>query len=319
MKKQICDLHCDTLYRARKEKISAVDNFGKTMLSLSNLAKYDNYIQVMAVWSDKRFSNDEAYDVFLDTAAYFKGQLAASEYAGLKVAQAVCGDDIKKNESCGNASLVLAVEGANLVDTKLSRLEMLRSLGVRLVTLAWGGRNQLGGSHENSEGLTDLGRELVCHMFELDMIPDLSHSNPKMTDEVLGLAARFNKPVVATHSDAYALCAHSRNLSDEHYKAIVKSGGVVGVSLACMHLADLTNKPAADSGDFIAHLMHYRQLDKNGVGLGSDFDGVDELPRGISEPFDLYKTVSGLDIPDEDKEKLLYNNARDFLVNSLKA
>ena len=85
MKKQICDLHCDTLYRARKEKISAVDNFGKTMLSLSNLSKYDNYIQVMAVWSDKRFSNDEAYDVFLDTAAYFKGQLAAAEYAGLKM------------------------------------------------------------------------------------------------------------------------------------------------------------------------------------------------------------------------------------------
>ena len=314
MNNRICDLHCDTLYNLRKIDGSLAKNAGN--LSLEKLNEFDSFIQVLAVWSEHKHTNNEAFDAFIESANRLSTEIASAQKEGFRVALAKSGFDITKNEENGISSLVLAVEGGKLLDTNLDRLFFLHSLGVRLLTLVWADICPIGGAHNNDEGLTDFGKAVVRKCFEIGIIPDVSHANSRQIDEVLEIAQNYNKPVVATHSNSKSVHIHSRNLTDEHYREIVRLGGVVGVSMACEHLSG----EYADINDYVKHIMHYFKLSPDGVCLGGDFDGVERLPLGIKD-VTSYKDVAtrlvnaGLD--NSDVEKIMYKNARDFLVKNL--
>lgn len=312
MQNKICDLHSDTLYEVRKNKTSLINHRGH--LSFEKLSAYDSFIQVFAMWSDKKLSPDEAYDAFLDGAELLKRELSAAENAGHKVRLALTGEDITQNEKDNYSTAIFAVEGGALLSDKLSRLEILYNKGVRIMTLVWAGECELGGAHDNDTGFTPFGREVIKLSFELGIIPDLSHANRRQTDEALELAAKYSRPVIATHSNSYAVYPHSRNLTDEHYKEIIKSGGIVGVSTADIHLGD---EPTIDT--VAEHIEHYLSLYDRGVCLGCDFDGADP-PRGIADVRDIKKLgniLASRGLAPGRVENIMYNNARDFLVQNL--
>ncbi len=314
MKNRICDLHCDTLYSIRKNGGTLAENNGH--ISLEKLKKYESFIQVMAMWSENSLNCDEAYDAFLDGAGILEKELALASAKGYNVRLSKSGADILENEKNGLSSLIFAVEGGKLLDNSIKRLEVLYSLGVRILTLVWAGKCAIGGAHDNSDGLTEFGKEVVKLCFELGIIPDVSHANEKQTDEVLELAVKYSKPIIASHSNSKSVHIHSRNLTDEHYKEIVRLGGVVGVSMACEHLRET----GADINDLACHIKHYYELSPKGVCLGSDFDGVSGLPTGVCDVTSL-KTLAELLVnrgfSEEETENIMYNNARDFLVNNL--
>lgn len=187
------------------------------------------------------------------------------------------------------------------------------------MTLVWNGVCAIGGAHDTDEGLTDFGYEVVERCHTLGIIPDLSHSSALMCDQVLELCEERGYVCVATHSNSCAVCDHRRNLRDDQFCRIASLGGIVGVSLAPMHL---TSSDSCGVYDVVRHIEHYLWLGgENAVCLGCDLDGVDSLPQGLNSVSDLVKIAEMLgqnNYSDSLIEKIFYANARNFISLWLK-
>jgi len=128
-------------------------------------------------------------------------------------------------------------------------------------------------------GLTDFGREVVREMNRIGMIVDVSHVSDSTLRDVLAVTTR---PVIASHSCAYALNPHHRNLRDDLLQAIAANGGVVGVNFYPTYLAEAGEQISYTRiVDHIDHVVRVAGIDH--VGLGSDFDGVEVLPTGMED------------------------------------
>lgn len=175
---------------------------------------------------------------------------------------------------------VLHVEGAEAIGEDLAALYVLHQAGLRSVGPVWSRPNifaegvpfSFPSSPDTGPGLTAAGRDLVRACNELGVMVDLSHLNEKGFFEVAELS---DAPLVATHSNAHAVCASSRNLTDDQLAAIAASGGVVGVNYIVSFLRpDGKNDPATGFDVMIRHFDHLLSiLGEDGVALGSDFDG----------------------------------------------
>ncbi|MDI9440627.1 MAG: dipeptidase [Bacillota bacterium] len=187
--------------------------------------------------------------------------------------------DIRAAQATGRLACLLAVEGGEALEGKLAHLRNLYRLGVRLLTLTWNFRNDLGaGQMEGPEGggLSRFGLEVVEEMNRLGMLIDVSHLNEPGFWDVIEASS---SPVIASHSNAKALCDHPRNLTDEQIRAIADGGGVIGVNFCT---AFLTSSGAATLDDVLNHIDYLVKVGGiETVGLGSDFDGITETPIGL--------------------------------------
>lgn len=131
---------------------------------------------------------------------------------------------------------LIGVEGGHMIEGRLDYLEALAKRGMTYMTLTWNNSTSWASSaaDETSKskslehsGLNDLGKEIVKRMNELGVIVDLSHVGEKTFYDAIAVT---KKPVMASHSSAYALNPHSRNLKDDQIRAIAKTGGVVFVN-----------------------------------------------------------------------------------------
>ena len=312
MNLRLFDLHCDTLYECNKQNKSLVSN--DLNLSLKRLSEYERFCQVLAMWSDPKDSEDENYRNFFMARELLARQLSEAEKLGISVRLCQDSHTLTEADSSGSMAVMLAVEGGRLLSGDLSRLDSLYEAGVRFLTLVWNKTCKIGGAHDSDEGLTDFGREVVLRCFELGIIPDVSHASVKMTSEVLEMCEASGKVCVATHSNSHTVCAHRRNLDDASFKRIAKLGGIVGVSLAPMHL---TNGDKCTIDDIAAHIEHYLSLGgEDTVCLGCDLDGVGHLPEGIENVSDLYKIAEKLAQNNYNEiliDKIFYANARNFI------
>ena len=175
----------------------------------------------------------------------------------------------------GKLIVILGLEGGRPLEGRpmqdsLSILRVLRQLGVRSVQLTGNGRNRLGdGIAEvgTNGGLTRFGAAVVKEMARLGMLLDISHLAPAGVNDVLRLT---DGPLVASHSNARAVCDHPRNLPDDLIKEIARRGGVVGLTL----FSTLINKDKdlSDVHDLVDHIDHICGLvGPDHVGLGPDF------------------------------------------------
>jgi membrane dipeptidase len=150
----------------------------------------------------------------------------------------------------------------------LSTLRLFHRLGLRMLSFAWMRRTAFGdGTWENDSrgGLTRLGRQAVKEMDRLDIIVDVSHASDQTTWDILETATR---PVVASHSNARAIRAHPRNITDEQIRAIAATGGAIGAVAVSHFIADA--EPTIGRWvDHIDHLVEVAGIDH--VGIGADF------------------------------------------------
>ncbi len=311
------DLHCDTLYESHKRNVSLLKN--ELHIDFSRLSEYTPFCQILAMWSDKTIDGNTAYNRFFEAYEKLKCDLNNANESDIPVRLVTNGDELTFAQSNNENAVFLAVEGGKLIGEDLSRLDALYSCGVRFLTLVWNDPCKIGGSNGCDDGLTDFGISAVNRCFSLGIIPDLSHASDKMCDEVISLAEEQNKVCIATHSNSRTVCKHSRNLTDERFCRIAKLGGIVGISLAPMHL---THNEVCEISDIVRHIEHYMSLDgKDTVCLGCDLDGVEPLPKGISGVSDLYKIADELgriNYTDELIKKIFYANARNFISLWLK-
>lgn len=185
--------------------------------------------------------------------------------------------DIEKNLAEGKMSAILTIEGPAGIGFDPALLEDLYKIGFRISTLTWNEKNPLAGSHKTGGGLTDLGKEYVKEAQRLGMLIDVSHLSDEAFWDLMNVT---QAPVIASHSNSRAVFDVSRNVTDDMFRQIVRTGGVAGINLYTAFLGekDVTLDTVCD------HILHFLELDPDGthISLGGDLDGCDTLPLGFT-------------------------------------
>jgi membrane dipeptidase len=144
--------------------------------------------------------------------------------------------ELKKAVKKGKLAALIGVEGGHMIEDRMDYIDSLAKRGMCYLTLTWNNSNSWASSARDETtrrstlqhvGLTDFGKQVVHHLNDLGVMLDLSHPGEQTFYDVL---ATTNKPVIASHSCAYALNPVYRNLKDAQLKALAKNGGVVFVN-----------------------------------------------------------------------------------------
>ncbi|MFL5926286.1 MAG: dipeptidase [Gaiellaceae bacterium] len=214
----------------------------------------------------------------------------------LPVARAASADDFRE----GAVTAIVHLEGAEPLAPDLSDLDRWYDRGLRSVGLVWSRPNAFAegvpfrfpASPDTGPGLTGAGRDLVRACNRLGILVDLSHLNETGFWDVQRLS---QAPLVATHSNAHALCPASRNLTDLQLEAIRDSGGVVGVNFAVTFLReDGHNEPTTPITEIVRHVDYLAErMGIDHVAFGSDFDGA-LIPAELGGAAGLPKLVAAL-------------------------
>ncbi len=240
------------------------------------------------------------YDLPLDTLiGHFAAQPVALAMAGhLLWMERAAPDQFRicrsaaEVQSCietGTIGGIMHMEGAEAIAPDLDALHVWHAMGLRSLGPVWSRPTVFGhgvpfrypGDPDTGDGLTAAGKALVRECNRLKIMLDLSHLNGKGFDDIARIS---DAPLVATHSNAHAVCPSTRNLTDRQLAVIRESGGMVGLNFATAFLrpdgrksSDMTLEP------MLRHLDHLiEQLGEDHVGLGSDFDGA-TVPKGIGD------------------------------------
>lgn len=197
--------------------------------------------------------------------------------------------DIEQCMADDVVALVLHIEGAQAIDAQLEPFDALLAQGVRSIGPFWNTPNIFGegvsgpfpGSPDTGAGLTPAGKALIRACRERHVLVDVSHMNQKAFFDT---AAIGGGPLVATHSNAHALCAQPRNLTDEQLAAINASDGLVGVNFGTAFLrADGQRNGDTPLSEIVTHVEYLiTKLGEDRVAFGSDFDGI-SLPDAMGD------------------------------------
>jgi membrane dipeptidase len=167
-------------------------------------------------------------------------------------------------------------EGAEAIDPEFVVLRLAYELGLRSLGLVWSRPTIFAegvGPENHGQGLTGLGRELIKQCNTMGVLIDVSHLNEPGFWDVI---AESSKPIVASHSNARAICDHERNLTDRQIKELAKNGGLMGINYAVGFLVEGAKSgsdvPLSVLVDHIDHIVNLVGIDH--VALGSDYDGA---------------------------------------------
>ncbi|MEX2541348.1 MAG: dipeptidase [Trueperaceae bacterium] len=233
--------------------------------------------------------------------------------------------EIRGSIADGALAVVLHIEGAEAIDDGFDGLEVFYRAGLRSLGLVWSRPNAFGtgvpfnypGTPDIGPGLTNRGKELVRACNDLGVMVDLSHLNERGFWDVAGIS---DKPLVASHSNAHAICPVPRNLTDAQLEAVAESSGLVGVNFAVGFLDPGGSKDAGLPLEvMVRHVDHLvEKLGIEGVALGSDFDGA-TMPSEIGDVSGLPRLVEALrahGYDDQTLRRICLDNWLDVLERS---
>lgn len=282
----IVDGHCDTLQDIWRGTRDCTREDAKGHLDLPRLRRGGVKVQFFAAFVHPDSMKEgvtrvmelvDAFHVFVGAGG--RGIRPVYSYA-----------DIIDTRLRGKIGALLTVEGGEALGGSLAVLRNLYRLGVRVLTLTWNHRNELGDGvmEDVDRGLTPFGREVVEEMNRLGMLIDVSHLGPVGVRDVLRLT---EKPVVASHSNCYQLCPHPRNLSDEQIRGIAEAGGVIGATF----VPDFVDPEVPSLERLLDHIDHMVRVGGIAcVGIGSDFDGFTGVLNGLEDAGEMINLIAGL-------------------------
>lgn len=266
MKLSLFDLHADTAWAMYQTKQPLGSN--SLAISLEKAQKYERYVQVMALWTTPDLSDEEGYLRLLKIVENLKKDSSVAN--GEVELVSMCPSRTSKK-----ISLILSIEDARILNGHIERVAELANLGVRSVIPLWSGETCIGGSHNTSVGLTDFGKRAAKEMLAHNMVLDISHASVESSKDIFELSALYNKPVIASHSNAHTICPVSRNLYDWQIDAILSSGGIIGLNL---YRNFLIENGDATLDTIRAHIEHFLSRGaEEALCLGCDMDGADLL------------------------------------------
>lgn len=186
--------------------------------------------------------------------------------SGGEVVVATSAKEIVEAKRNGKVAFVLGIEGGRPLEGDLALLRTFHRLGIRSVEFTWNYRNMLGEGvgETRGMGLSDFGARVVEEMNRLGMVIDLSHTSKPTFTQALECS---KDPVIASHSNAMALCNHRRNLDDDQIHAIAEKNGVIGINFWPDFVA---SNPTIE--DLLNHIDYISKLvGVDHVGLGPDY------------------------------------------------
>lgn len=292
------DGHCDTITRCCQCGYGLGKNPGN--LDLERIQPFGRYAQFFALFGGDEERSECLEKIFREEYTVFRREIDRNSD---QVLFCHTGKEAQIAFASGRTAAFLSVEGAELIGCTLEGLDRAFQMGVRAINLTWNHANALCGSaaEEADRGLSTLGKTFVRRMQALGMLVDVSHLSDAGFWDVAGIA---EKPFVATHSNARALCLHQRNITDDMFAALVKGNGAVGINLYRAFLGEPTTIDTV-----ISHVEHFLALggEKN-VAMGCDLDGCyDKLPDGIT----------GIEHLGRIYERMLQRNYPDSLVQAI--
>ena len=298
------DLHCDTIGECSNNKLSLREN--SLHIDLNRTQCLEAYTQVFAIWIPDEFRGKTAVSYFNKTVGYFYDAINKN-------------NDLISLYGDINATpikAILAVEGSSACGGTLEGLHHLYSKGVRLITLTWNGKNEVGSGAFSEGGLTPFGKDFIKETEKLGVILDVSHLNRQSFFEFAKIS---EKPFIASHSNADIVnnaFGKKRNLSDEQIAIIKERKGLIGLNFC----RDFIEDEKAEGIDAI-----YRQIEyflssgcEDIIAFGSDFDGcqVHNDLKGIEKMPSVYTALKQRGINENILRKLFWENAETFFYKN---
>jgi membrane dipeptidase len=250
------------------------------------------------------------------------GAIARDSDGAVRVVREAATLDACLDHGDGSLAAVLHVEGAEAIDPGLERLGGFHDSGLRSLGLTWSRPNAFAhgttfdfpGSPDQGPGLSDAGHALVQACNELHIVVDVSHLNERGFWDVAELS---DAPLVASHSNAHALCPSPRNLTDDQLRAVGDSGGVVGINFCVAFVReDGADDPDTPLSAIAAHAAHVAEVaGVDAVALGSDFDGATmphELDKATKLPA-LFDALRAFGFDEPELERIALDNWRRVL------
>lgn len=303
------DLHCDTLTRERRPGQSGPGTLDdpRFQLALSKMPAGTPWVQCFAVFIPDGLRGRAAVEFFDRYQKDFRAQ--TERYAG-RVRPCRAAGDVETALNEKKCAAILTVEGGCVLAGELERVWTIRDAGVRMLTLTWNGKNELGSGHETAEGLTPFGREAVAALEAAGIVVDVSHLNDRGFEDV-AVAAR--KPFVASHSNARSVTDCRRNLPDEAVREIAARGGLIGLNFCRSFLSDRPDGGGID--DVLRHADRFLELGaEKALAIGSDYDGAEIHPEldSVEKALGLREALLRHGVPQDVTEDILFGNALRF-------
>lgn len=304
----VFDLHCDTalaLLGANRDSAGSLKK-NHCHIDLERASTLPGYGQCFACYT----TPDQRRPKGVTVVDLFERQMVTilreTENNSSQIRLAYSADEIEENRKNGIMSAVLTIEGPAGFDYNFQLLEDLYRIGFRITTLGWNEKNELTGSHVTGGGLTEQGKAYVREAQRVGMVVDVSHISDEGFWDIIDVT---NRPIIASHSNSRAVWNHSRNLTDEMYLAICRTGGTVGINLYSDFLGV---EPNLDT--VCDHILHFLQISGNDthISLGGDLDGCERLALGFEGVQDYSKLAERLlsrGISEETVWKIFWENA----------
>ena len=301
----VFDLHCDTACALLGSDRNSAGSLRQNQLhiDLQRAKALGGYAQCFACYTSPLMEGVSPVVMFERELATIQREIDQNKRL---ITIAYTPEDIRANKEKGKMSAILTIEGPAGFGYSPELLEDLSLIGFRMTTLTWNEKNPLAGSHLTGGGLTDQGREFVKEAQRLGMLIDVSHLSDEAFWDVIDMT---QAPIVASHSNSRQICNVSRNLSDDMFRAVCATGGVVGLNQYSRFVGE---KPTLDTA--CDHILHWLELDSQGshIALGGDLDGCEELTGGFTgiESYPLLaKRLLERGVTENLVENIFWNNA----------
>ncbi|MBQ7416429.1 MAG: membrane dipeptidase [Oscillospiraceae bacterium] len=273
----VFDLHCDTAFALLGADHNSAGSLkqNECHIDLERAKILPGYAQCFACYT----TSDMYERLGVSPILMFERELATIQREvdknSRRIGIAYTPEQIEENRKKGKASAILTLEGTAGIGYDPELLQDLALIGFRMATLTWNECNPLAGSHLTGGGLTDQGREFVKEAQRVGICVDVSHLSDEAFWQVIDMT---DAPIVASHSNSRKVWDTSRNLSDDMFRAICRTGGVAGLNVYTDFLGD---KPDLDT--ICDHVLHWLELDPDcrHIALGGDLDGCDRLAEGF--------------------------------------
>lgn len=342
----VFDGHNDVLITSIMEGLNVGERIESGHTDLPRLLEGGVDVQLFAVWSDERgdfaYANEQIDSLMVLVQNYPE-----------QIALATTTQEMRDVAAAGKVAAVIGIEGGHMIEERLDYLDSLKSRGATYLTLTWNNsvswatsasdETRMSEDSSGPKGLNDLGRDIIRHMNQIGMIPDLSHVGRQTFFDVMEVAT---KPVLVTHSNAYALAPSSRNLHDDQILAVKENGGVIGIvfysgfidpdygkhvhEAYCKYVTEEDAEELSVDAKFYSlppegreevrpplsmlldHLDYIvAMIGVDHVAIGSDFDGVESTPQGLDDVSDFPNLTRALlerGYSQEDVRKIMGEN-----------
>lgn len=308
----IVDTHCDTLMQllpqpwGMPEARKLGERSDRGHIDLPRMIEGGVTCQTFAIYTGRRAFVPEAPLVAMQMVDKFYSEIEGNP----EMVPVTNHREIIEAKNSGKVCGLLSMEGAEPLMGDLAALRVFYRLGMRMLSFAWNYRTPFAdglGAKRAESKLPELGVQALEEMERLGIIFDVSHLADSVFWDVNDVVSG---PFIASHSNSRSVCDHPRNLTDDMIRAVADHGGVLGMNFATGFVKKDTETVTVD--DLVDHIDHIVELvGPEFVGLGSDYDGIREAPKGIDDVSklpNLTRVLVKREYSDEDILKILGGN-----------